>query len=218
MSWEGILKVDSYDEMPFDKISEKFRALVNDLDTAVNWLAYHHESNATKGRYFLSLNGTGAEFDNGASGYFQGTAPSSSLISLNNSTYNTSGNNYVAYCWHDVVGYSKFGKLTANGSADGSYCYLGFQPSLVIIKQSSASGDWNIIDTTRQGYNHANGLPVIRANSTAVEEQASGNQGQIDILSNGFKFRSNHSSFNTSGASVVYMAWAEIPDKYSNAF
>ena len=118
----------------------------------------------------------------------------------------------------EVEGFSKFGSLTANGSADGSYCYLGFQPSLVIIKQSSASGDWNIIDTTRQGYNHANGLPVIRANSTAVEEQASGNQGQIDILSNGFKFRSNHSSFNTSGASVVYMAWAEIPDKYSNAF
>ena len=35
MSWENILKVDSYDEMPFDEISEKFRALVNDLDTAV---------------------------------------------------------------------------------------------------------------------------------------------------------------------------------------
>tara|TARA_R100000808_G_C2129225_1_gene138768 strand:- start:350 stop:679 length:330 start_codon:yes stop_codon:yes gene_type:complete len=35
MSWEGILKIDSYDEMPFDEISEKFRALVNDLDTAV---------------------------------------------------------------------------------------------------------------------------------------------------------------------------------------
>ena len=35
MSWEDILKVDSYDEMPFDEMSEKFRALVNDLDTAV---------------------------------------------------------------------------------------------------------------------------------------------------------------------------------------
>ena len=75
-----------------------------------------------------------------------------------------------------------------------------------------------MIDTTRQGHNHANGLPVIRANSGAVEEIASGNQGQIDILSNGFKLRSAHSSFNTSSATIVYMAWAKMPEKYSLAF
>tara|TARA_R100000742_G_C4224384_1_gene47349 strand:+ start:273 stop:602 length:330 start_codon:yes stop_codon:yes gene_type:complete len=35
MSWENILKVDLYDEMPFDEISEKFKELVNELDVSV---------------------------------------------------------------------------------------------------------------------------------------------------------------------------------------
>ena len=194
--------------------------IVKDTDggSYPHWNVWHqgYQPDATYLNYQLFLQANSAS--NNAGWHRTDTGFTTNLFTPPRYQYNETGKTYICFVFAEVEGFSKFGSLTANGSADGSYCYLGFQPSLVIIKQSSASGDWNIIDTTRQGYNHANGLPVIRANSTAVEEQASGNQGQIDILSNGFKFRSNHSSFNTSGASVVYMAWAEIPDKYSNAF
>ena len=85
------------------------------------------------------------------------------------------------------------------------------------MKRSDSTGDWNVVDNTRQKFNDASGLPVLRWNTSSTEEDTNSMQGQIDILSNGFKVRSNHSSFNNSGATVVYMAFAEAPFKYSNA-
>ncbi len=192
--------------------------IIKNRSEAHSWSGtYHHKMASDPHTDYLNLSGSGAVVDDNTQ--WNDTAPTSTVFTVGtaNNT-NKSSNNYVGYFFRGIEGFSKFGSLTANGSADGTYCHIGFQPSLVIVKQSSATGDWNMIDTTRQGHNHANGLPVVRANSSAVEEQASGNQGQIDILSNGFKFRSAHSSFNTSGATVVYMAFAEIPEKYSNAF
>jgi hypothetical protein len=41
---------------------------------------------------------------------------------------NKTGNNYVTYAFSAVAGYSAFGKYTGNGSTDGPFVYLGFQP------------------------------------------------------------------------------------------
>jgi len=182
-----------------------------------NWICYHAQNTSAPETDYLYLSTTAATDDSDT--IFNDTAPTSTVFSVGSHvTVNESGVDYVAYLWAEVENFSKFGKFTASGSADGAYVHCGFQPSLVIIKQSSATGDWNMIDTTRQTHNHVNGLPVVRANTSSAEEHASGNQGQIDILSNGFKLRSNHSSFNTSGATVIYMAWAKMPEKYSLAF
>jgi hypothetical protein len=37
---------------------------------------------------------------------------------------NGNGNNYVAYCFAEVEGYSKFGSYTGNGSSDGPFVLL----------------------------------------------------------------------------------------------
>ena len=47
---------------------------------------------------------------------------------------NGSGVEYIAYCFHSVQGYSKFGSYTGNGSADGPFVYTGFRPAFTIIK------------------------------------------------------------------------------------
>ena len=86
-----------------------------------------------------------------------------------------------------------------------------------MIKQSSTAGNWNIMDNTRQTFNDADGGPVLRADISNAEEETDTMQGQIDILSNGFKLRANNSSYNTNGATSVYLAFAEIPYKFSNA-
>ena len=44
----------------------------------------------------------------------------------------------LAYCWHDVEGYSKFGKYEGNGDdADGPFIYTGFRPRLLFKKSIS---------------------------------------------------------------------------------
>jgi hypothetical protein len=38
---------------------------------------------------------------------------------------NASGGTYIAYCFAEVKGFSKFGSYTGNGSADGTFVYTG---------------------------------------------------------------------------------------------
>jgi len=184
---------------------------IKDRSIASNWLAYVDVSNDTKGRFFMNLNLNVAEFDNGVSGYFQGTAPSSTLISLNGSSYNTSGNNYVAYCWHDVVGYSKFGAYTGNSNADGTYVNTGFSVKWLMIKKESSAENWVIWDKERDTFNVRDSY--LLANTTAQETVYGG--VKVDFLSNGFKFRGNEQLINDSSNTFIYMAFAEQPFKYS---
>jgi hypothetical protein len=53
----------------------------------------------------------------------------------------------------------------------------------------------------------------LDANTSAAE----GNFNIYDGLSNGFKIRDNGSVVNGSGATYIYMAFAENPLKYANA-
>jgi hypothetical protein len=146
------------------------------------------------------------------------TTPTSSVFSVGaNTGINGSGFNFVAYCFAAVAGYSAFGSFTGNGSADGPFVYTGFRPAFVMAKLSSATGDWNMVDDMRQTYNDASGNPVLKANTSGAEEDVDTMQGQMDILSNGFKLRSNNSSLNASGGTIIYAAFAKSPFKYANA-
>jgi hypothetical protein len=42
---------------------------------------------------------------------------------------NVTGGTYIAYCFADVKGFSKFGSYTGNGSTDGTFVYTGFKPA-----------------------------------------------------------------------------------------
>jgi len=171
------------------------------------WITYH---NALTTSEYLVLNTTAAKAT--YSGLFTGI--SSTLLPLNNASaaINASANNYVAYCFAPVAGYSAFGSYTGNGSADGPFVYLGFRPRWVLLKVSSTTGDWVIYDTSRNTYNVTD--LYLYPNSSAAE----GGSGtpRLDILSNGFKLRQSGQD-NTSGATYIYMAFAENPFKYANA-
>jgi hypothetical protein len=176
--------------------------------TTGDWAVWH----TSLGTNVIYLNSTGAA---GAdSTWFQSTIPTSSVFSIGTAAItNQSTSTYVAYCFSAVAGYSAFGSFTGNGSADGPFVYTGFRPAFVMAKLSSATGDWNIVDDMRQTYNDASGNPVLRANLSSAEEDVDTMQGQMDILSNGFKLRSNNSSLNASGGTIIYAAFAENPFK-----
>ena len=152
-------------------------------------------------------------------GPFNSTNPTSSLVTLGSDVAtNNSGDTYIAYCWAEIPGYSKFGKYTGNGNADGPFIFTGFRPALIIIKKSSVSGNWTIWDNKRDSYNY--GDRTLFPNSNSEEE--TGNQYERwDLLSNGFKLRANGRNV-VNGETYIYMAFAEQPgttpfDTFPNA-
>ena len=151
------------------------------------------------------------------SGNFNDTAPTSTVFSVGGtgqSDYtntNASGGTYVAYCWAEIAGFSKFGSYTGNGSTDGPFVYTGFRPKFVMYKNSSAVNSWIIEDTSRLGYNASN------YNLYPNLSNAEGSYTGVDILSNGFKMRNADSGFNDSGNTYIYAAFAENPFKNSLA-
>jgi hypothetical protein len=173
-------------------------------NSAFNWHVYV----AAIGNGDLEgLNTTSAY--NAGSNWFNGTAPTSSVFSAGASQGTAT---YVSYCFAEVAGYSKFGSYTGTGNSDGNFVYLGFRPRFLIIKPTSTTGNWELIDTTRDTYNPS--ALLLRANSSAAQVSASPIN---DILSNGFKPRSANGSQNDAGVTYIYAAFAENPFKYSLA-
>ena len=144
--------------------------------------------------------------------YLNSTSAAATLSNI--AFVNGSGNSMLAYFWAEIPGFSKFGSYTGNGSADGTFVYLGFRPRLVMIKGSSFVSNWFIQDSARNGYNVNNGV-ALRPNLTSAEDGTT--TYNIDILSNGFKLRSSAADANTNGATFIYAAFAESPFNYSLA-
>ena len=120
--------------------------IIKNLDTnGLNWRSYHASLGATK---YLELDNNAAAVT--ASNFMNDTTPTSTVFSLGNGTTpNKSGDNYVAYCFAEKTGYSKFGSYTGNNNADGIFVYLGFKPAFVIIKKTDSTGYWVIQDNKR---------------------------------------------------------------------
>ena len=186
-------------------------------NAVTNWGVYHSSLGATGG---IFLNLTNA-FTTAL--YFNNTSPTSSVftvgggVSWNN---DTSSNTYIAYAFHSVEGFSKFGSYVGNGSTNGIFVYTGFKPAFVMIKCTSASGagfDWIMHDTKRSVYNLS--ATQLIANSSVEENKDSGGSSTVgvgwDILSNGFKLRTSSGGRNASGGTYIYMAFAEHPFNYA---
>jgi hypothetical protein len=176
-----------------------------------DWNSYHASLGAD---YFIGLNATGSASSYTVADLWSRTNPSSTVVTLGSSVgtgatgYNVnnySGTTYVAYCWSEIAGFSKFGSYTGNGSTYGPFIYTGFRPRFVLIKNAGATGDWTIMDTARDTYNAA----ITSLYPNLANSEGGGN---IDILSNGFKIH-NTTYQNGNGNTMIYAAFAENPFK-----
>jgi hypothetical protein len=170
----------------------------NALDAASPW------------NYFLVLEGTDSRVLTNLA--WNNTAPTSSVFSLGTGTrFNANTGTYVAYCFAEVPGFSKFGSYTGNGSTDGPFVHLGFRPAYVMIKVINNTYDWEIADSSRSSTNFVDDFLV--PNSSAAENANVGAANSIDFLSNGFKIRANWTRLNDASGTFIYMAFAEHPFK-----
>ena len=185
--------------------------IVKNRDTAKDWRVWFKGFSGTER---LELNNTDAKASTATS--WNETIPTSTVFSLGADT-NTNNNtdDYLAYCFHSVEGYSKFGVYTGNGNADGTFVYLGFRPAWIMVKRTDSADNWAIYDSVRDTFNvrdsylYADLANVEATYSTAI----------VDFLSNGFKWRGAVNFGNNSSGTYIYMAFADSEGafKYANA-
>mgnify|MGYP003863775849 CR=1 FL=1 len=183
-------------------------------DSLTGWMTKHKD---LASNYNVILNGTDVAWNPSSNGWV-GDLNNTATFSLENGS--TNGNNanqntitYIAYCFAEVDGYSKFGKYIGNGNADGTFVYTGFRPAWVMIKRADSASSWSIHDTARDTFNVTQ--KNLYANLTAAEESQA--TWQYDILSNGIKLIGTSGEINASGGTYIYLAFAEQSFKYANA-
>ena len=175
------------------------------ISTTGEWNVYH-DSFAQGER--IKLNSTGAKNTNNS---IYDALPDSSVIHIGTSgDINTDGATHVFYAWRAVKGFSAFGSYIGNGSSDGTYVHLGFRPAFVIRRRTDSGNSWGMNDNKRNTFNITENLLL------ADSASAAGDGTGIDLLSNGFKMRTNSSLHNASGGTYIYMAFAESPFVNSN--
>ena len=147
------------------------------------------------------------------SGYWTGTR--SNFIGLKSGSWahNTSGRNYIAYCWAQREGFSQFSEYRGDGLSDGPFIFTGFRPRWILIKHTGGQ-DWVLFDTARD-IDNDNDIEKLTVNETNGEVTTS---NWIDIHSNGFKLRTNSAALNENGTKYIYSAFAEHPLKSARAF
>jgi len=175
--------------------------IIKNRDTAVDWVVWTKD--LTSGN-FLKLNDTNAQSSSSRI-YQNGFTTSTFGIGANNAV-NKSGDDFIAYCFNSVQGYSKFGKYVGNSNDNGAFVYLGFKPRWLMIKSTQAGMSWDIIDTARSTSNVMD--DYLTANTSDPEGTSS--TKNIDFLSNGFKCRDDN-NINFSDHTYIYMAFAENP-------
>jgi hypothetical protein len=168
-------------------------------------MVYHKSLGATKA---FKLNTSDAPITNTT--IWNDTEPTTTVFSVGTSNNVNHIYPLIAYCFAEIKGYSKFGSYTGNGSADGTFVYTGFKPAFLIVKRYNDAGyDWLLYDNKRQvEFNVVDDF--LKPNTNDAETTGNANQS-LDFLSNGVKFRGSGASSNGSGASYIYMAFAENP-------
>ena len=174
-------------------------------DATGSWYCYFKEAGAT---HYLSLNSTDAKVNNVLWG---DTHPTSSVITVDTNSLSGSTPTVVSYAFKQIQGYSKFGSYKGNitSGSDGTFVYTGFKPAWIMVKSSSNAGqEWVIFDNKRDTFNQMDAWLYANANTA---EDSTGDERDVDFLSNGFKFRNAGGPTSYSGRTYVYMAFAENP-------
>ena len=185
--------------------------IIKSRNASNGWIVGHTALGTSTYPYNLILNSTNAK-EGGSYDDYLTADPSSTVLNLGNAgNVNASSNTYVAYCFAEKQGYSKFGSFIGNNSSDGTFVYLGFTPRWLMVKnttQSHANHSFIIFDSARETNNVID--TFLEADTNAADVTSGRNE--VDFLSNGFKARQSYGDFNGgSGHTFVYMAFAEHP-------
>jgi hypothetical protein len=175
--------------------------IVKRRNTLDNWTVYAQTLGNTSRIFLNSANAVST----GQTTTWNSTSPTSSVFSIGTNTgVNASGSTYVAYLFATLVGISKVGSFTGNGTTKAIACGFTGGARFVLIKRTDATGDWYVYDTAR-------GMTILTdpylALNTAAAEVAS--LGSVTSTAGGFSLNSTIlSAINVSGGTYIFLAIA----------
>ena len=182
--------------------------IIKNRDVNDPWAVYYGDNTD-----YLVLNTNAATAD--AATYFNDTSPTATVFTVNTAhNVNADGENYIAYCFRSIEGFSQFGSYTGTGDANGPFVYLGFAPAFLMVKSISLGQAWTMVDNVREPVNPRGELCIFADELTEEFDPANIN---FDFTSTGFKVRNTDNKINNSGATYTYMAFAETPFKHASA-
>ena len=177
-------------------------------DSSLSWYVYVPGKMSVN--YVLAYNSTNAQFASSGA-FIEGNFNATTFGVGTETPTNKSGDDFVAYCYHSVEGYSKIGKFTGRGV--DTFVYCGFRPAFVMVKNiDTSTHHWVMYDNKRDTFNN-NSEKYLYANSTSAE----GTAQRVDFVSNGFVGKINNYDISQAAVQYVFMAFAEQPFKYANA-
>ena len=183
--------------------------IVKRTDTTADWQVYHRSLANTQ---YMVLNSTAA-VATGATRW-NSTTPTNAVFSVGtDASVNASGGTYVAYLFaHDAGSFGQIGtenviscgSYTGNGSNTGPVVTLGYEPQWVIIKNTTGTANWQIMDIMRGM--PAGGLGVADATLQANLANAEALANYISPLATGFQITSGSGEVNISASTYIYVA------------
>tara|TARA_A100001035_G_scaffold106996_1_gene83908 strand:- start:577 stop:2979 length:2403 start_codon:yes stop_codon:yes gene_type:complete len=191
--------------------------IIKSRESSNDWMIWHHSVIDADNKVLNCNNGDGVS-TSGSNTFIKSSSGgsynvSSSTFKLGSSALvqDGSSNDYIAYLFDSVEGYSKVDTYIGNGDSDGTFVYTGFRPAWILLKHSNSSEHWYIYDNKRNTGNPLN----LELNTSTTQDD--GTFIGPDFLANGFKIRNSNSAFSTSGQIYLYLAFAENSFKYANA-
>ena len=136
--------------------------------------------------------------------FWNSTRPDSTVFTVgSDDKVNGSGRTYIAYLFATVAGVSKVGSYTGNGSNQTIDCGFTTGARFVLIKSTSANGNWVVLDTARGIVSGSD--PFLQLNSTLPEVT---NEDIVDPANSGFIVNSTTEAINTNGVTYIFLAIA----------
>ena len=177
------------------------------IDVVDNWKVFHKD---------LTANNNLMLHDNSSESTYSNYINDVTSTTFKFHAGNNANDDLLAYCFSSVVGYSKIGKYTGNGSSDGPFINCGFKPAVLIVKATNRVEDWQLWNNASDPDNLMHNR-IFPSNSDQATTSVNSASSQLDFYSNGFKWKGSSNDTNGDGDTYVYAAFAETPFKYANA-
>ena len=172
--------------------------IIKNLNVVESWATWHSSLPSVNSYMYLDSN----QETNISTDVFRGTSSSTITVGTH-ALVNSNTKSYIAYCFAEKAGFSKFGSYSGNNSATGPTITTGFEPAFVMIKRTDSTGNWVILDNKRDTSNPID--KTLNPNLSAVESTAN----DIDFNATTFQLKSTNADTNASGTdNYIYMAFA----------
>ena len=162
-----------------------------------SWMVYHAALTSYK---YLTLDTSNAPVTH--NGNWHNTNPTDSVFTVGDGATNVA-QDQIAYLFATLDGISKVGSYTGNGSSQTIDCGFSAGARFILIKRTSATGNWMFYDTIRGIV--AGNDPVLYLDSTSAQVT---NEDAVDPHSSGFIINQTDGDQNVSNATYIFYAIA----------